>query len=79
MNELKEVVNFCGDWQFFLNLSGGSGSAQAVAKENFMGLAEGVLSLGGKAMPFQANFVNRTGSGGIPVRDHKRRNVLDDF
>lgn len=44
-----------------------------------MGLAEGVLSFGGKAVPFQADFVDRASSGGIPVREHKRGNISDDF
>ncbi len=78
LNELEEVVNFWGEGQFFLNLGGG-GSVQAAAEEDFMGLAEGVLSFGGKAVPFQSDFVDRAGSGGIPVRNHKRGNISDDF
>ena len=52
LNELEEVANFWRDWQFFLNLRGGGGSVQAAAEEDFMGLAERVLSFGGKAVPF---------------------------
>ena len=52
LNELEEVANFWGERQFFLNLLGGGGSVQAAAEEDFMGLAERVLSFGGKAVPF---------------------------
>lgn len=79
LNELEEIVDFRGKWQFVLNPRNGSRSVQAVAEEDFMGLAEDVLSLGGKAVPFQADFVDRAGSGGIPVRNHKRGNISDDF
>ena len=44
-----------------------------------MGLAEDVLSLGGKAVPFQPDFVDRASFGGIPVREHKGENISDDF
>ena len=73
------MSNFWGDWQFFLNLRSGGGSVQAIAEEDFMGLAEGVLSFCGKAVPFQADFVDCASFGGIPVREHKGGNISDDF
>lgn len=72
-------MNFWGDWQFFLDLLGGGGSVQSAAEEDFMGLAESVLSFGGKTVSFQSNFVDRASSGGIPVRNHKRGNISDNF
>ena len=76
---MEEVANFWGGWQFFLNLRGGGGSVQAAAEEDFIGLAERVLGFSGKAVPFQPDFVDRASFGGIPVREHERGNISDDF